>query len=277
MAAYAGAGLGALVYACATPLSALYCGSSTSAAAALVPLAAPGEHTMHDAARASATEHVLLRLAGVLGRPGRLPGYNKHDPASYGPAAMSAWLFSSRGGGVCDVLAPAELQRRLLSRHLGLGLPPDVVRRCVVTLACIGGHVRYCDVVQALRGAHAPPGWRPTGAAGHLHPGRRRRLPAAGSATGARRGPPGPAQHLILASMGRGGELRVQGGVGLPVLALNLRHTPSLPGSPGGRNSPGTGIGSRLRDPPRARAADGARCRWSRRPVRSGVQRSGPL
>ena len=56
-------------------------------------------------------------------------------------------------GGVCDVLAPAELQRRLLSRHLGLGLPPDVVRRCVATLACIGGHVRYCDVVQALRGA----------------------------------------------------------------------------------------------------------------------------
>ena len=40
MAAYAGAGLGALVYACATPLSALYCGSSTSAAAALVPLSA---------------------------------------------------------------------------------------------------------------------------------------------------------------------------------------------------------------------------------------------
>ena len=59
-------------------------------------------HVMRDARAGAAAEHVLLRLNSVLSAPHALPGYNKHDPATHNHVAISAWLYGSRGGGVCD-------------------------------------------------------------------------------------------------------------------------------------------------------------------------------
>ena len=109
---------------------------------------------MRDARAAAAAEHVLLRLNSVLSAPHALPGYNKHDPATHNHVAISAWLYGSRGGGVCDVLSPAELERRLLSPKLGLGLGPAIVRRAVAALVGGGGdHVGFREFAHALRAA----------------------------------------------------------------------------------------------------------------------------